>query len=52
MKLVFSKNLSKIQHEAYLEEIGNYQLYHTEKILNYYFHTSKINDKSFFILEK
>ena len=40
MKLVFSKNLSKIQHEAYLEEIGNYQLYHTEKILNYYFHTS------------
>ena len=52
MKLVFSKNLSKIQHEAYLEEIGNYQLYHTEKILNYYLHTSKINDKSFFILEK
>ena len=52
MKIVFSKNLSKKQHEAYLEEIGNYQIYHTEKLLNYYFHTLKINDKSFFIFEK
>ena len=52
MKIVFSKNLSKNQHEAYLNEIGDYQIYHTEKLLNYYFHTSKIIDKSFFILEK
>ncbi len=52
MKIIFSKSLSKNQHEACLEEIGNYQIYHTEKLLNYYLRNSKINDKSFFIFEK
>ncbi len=52
MEIIFSKNLSKKQHEDYLEEIGNYQIYHTEKLLNYYFHITEIHDKSFFIIEK
>ncbi len=52
MNIVFSKNLSKKKHELFLEKIGNYQIYHTEKLLNYYFNTSKIIDKSFFIFDE
>ena len=52
MNIVFSKNLSKKKHENFLEKIGNYQIYHTEKLLNYYFNTSKIIDKSFFIFDE
>jgi hypothetical protein len=46
-----SKDLSKKQHEIYLKKINNYNINHTEKILNYHFNTSKIDDKSFFFVE-
>ena len=51
MEIVFSKKLSQKKHNIFLRKIGNYNIHHTESLLNYHFNTLDIIDKSFFVLE-
>ena len=51
MEIIPLKSLSKNEVDLFLAEIGYYSFFHTEKILNYYFNTYDIDDKSFFVLE-
>jgi hypothetical protein len=51
MEIIPLKSLSKNEIDLFLEEISYFNIFHTEKILNYYFNTYDIVDKSFFVVE-
>ena len=51
MEIIPLKSLSKNEIDLFLEEISYFNIFHTEKILNYYFNTYDIDDKSFFVVE-